>query len=617
MPLVGPLELELVADGSVVSVGLAAATRVDGLGQRCTVVETRLAATLAEIDLAARTGSLLPGVEAVLSARERGVNPPQVTLPLAGGAALTASGVGMRLAWTPAAGLSASLPAPNLQLVAGELTVPVALPVIGPDGTVALPAEGWDGVQALVGYLGELLGGPLGGVVQALGWTTAVPTSGGDASTSAQLRLADLVVDPAHALAGWLPQLALSDLGPEALRLLADAFTGSGANQGILEGTGHPDDPYRFALADGLPNIAVWFPPAGLERRQVAAPEALQQWRPGDPGLSPAALASALAAEATVADDVRALIDGRDIVGGLTALAARWAGGDGRIVPPQSAPDGVTVIPTGIGAGQLIDQLDLEDLTGRVPTTTVYVALGAEVWPDAPADRRVDLTAEGLDATMFAAPTAATGDWFVALGGRAASRLAGSSTDGTPEQAARLARVLEVLASASSDIAVVAVAGAGHARSHRAERDQHSADGRRAAPAAPAAAAAVGGRPRRSGGGGGGRRPRARSRARRVDDGARRPRRPLGRSAAARARAGPAARRARADRGLRRRLGHPDQPRDHRDRGIGPSRARPPPGRDAAARADRRRRRHPPHRRADHDRDRVDQRRRAADALLV
>jgi hypothetical protein len=463
VPLVGPLELELVADGSVVSVGLAAATRVDSLGQRCTVVETRLAATLAEIDLAARTGSLLPGVEGVLSARERGVNPPQVTLPLAGGAALTASGVGMRLAWTPAAGLSASVPAPNLQLVAGELTVPVALPVIGPDGTVALPAEGWDGVQALVGYLGELLGGPFGGVVQALGWTTAVPTSGGDASTSAQLRLADLVVDPAHALAGWLPQLALSDLGPEALRLLADAFTGSGANQGILEGTGHPHDPYRFALADGLPNIAVWFPPAGLERRQVAAPEALQQWRPGDPGLSPAALASALAAEATVADDVRALIDGRDIVGGLTALAARWAGGDGRIVPPQSAPDGVTVIPTGIGAGQLIDQLDLEDLTGRVPTTTVYVALGAEAWPDAPADRRVDLTAEGLDATMFAAPTAATGDWFVALGGRAASRLAGSTTDGTPEQAARLARVLEVLASVSSDIAVVAVAGAGHA----------------------------------------------------------------------------------------------------------------------------------------------------------
>ena len=162
--------------------------------------------------------------------------------------------------------------------------------------------------------------------MQALGWTTVVPTTGGDASTSAQLRLADLVVDPAHALAGWLPQLALSDLGPEALRLLADAFTGSGANQGVLEGTGHPDDPYRFALADGLPNIAVWFPPAGLERRQVAAPEALQQWRPGDPGLSPEALASALAAEATVADDVRALIDGRDIVGGLDGAGGALGG---------------------------------------------------------------------------------------------------------------------------------------------------------------------------------------------------------------------------------------------------------------------------------------------------
>ena len=75
MPLVGPLQLEVWANGANLSVGVAATTSVDTLGQRCTVVDTRFAATIARLDLAGRTGSLLPGVEAVLSARERGVRP--------------------------------------------------------------------------------------------------------------------------------------------------------------------------------------------------------------------------------------------------------------------------------------------------------------------------------------------------------------------------------------------------------------------------------------------------------------------------------------------------------------------------------------------------------------
>ncbi len=69
MTLIGPLQVEAIANGAVLLVNIAAATSVDTLGQRCTVVETRLAATLAHIDLAARTANLLPGVEAALSAR--------------------------------------------------------------------------------------------------------------------------------------------------------------------------------------------------------------------------------------------------------------------------------------------------------------------------------------------------------------------------------------------------------------------------------------------------------------------------------------------------------------------------------------------------------------------
>ena len=235
-----------------------------------------------------------------------------------------------------------------------------------------------------------------------------------------------------------------------------------------------------------------------------------------------------------MAGDVRALVEGRDIAAGLDALTQRWIGGDGRIVPPPVAPAGITVRRSGLAAAQLIEQLDLEDLTGRVPTTTVYVALGAEAWPDAPADRRVDLRAGGLDATMFAAPTPATGDWFVALGTRADCRASGSTTDGTPEQAARLARVLDALATVSNDIALVAVrgrrprgargrAGAGggdrprdarHAAvaglAHRARRAAHR---RCAAVAASAAAARWRGAGRRG--------PRTRPRTGAGDDGAR------------------------------------------------------------------------------------------------
>ncbi len=476
LPLIGPLQLELAASGSVLTIGVAGATSVDTLGQRCTVVETRLAAMLARIDLTARSASLLPGVEATLKVRERGVNPSRARLVLGDGIDLTAEHVGLRLAWSPSSGLACAVSAPALTLNSSGVTLPVSLPVIAADGSVTLPAEAWDGVEALVGHLCGLIGGFLGDVVQALGWAAEVAQAGGDAGSTARLRLAQLVAAPEAALRDWLPRLAMSDLGARALSLVADLFAGSGGNRGVLRGTGHPDDPYRLALAEALPNIAIWFPPQGLEPVLFSAPEALRAWHPGAPGLSPQALQAALRAEAGVAADVRALVEGRDIDAGLTALVQRWAGGDGRIVAPPLSPAGIEIRRIGLAASQLLEQLDLEDLTGRVPTTTVFVAIGAGVWPEAPAGRLVDLSTAGLDAAMFAAPAAATGDWFVALGTRGDCRLGGSSTDGTPEQAARLARVLDALADVSSDIALVAVGGAGHAAREAAQAQEKVTD---------------------------------------------------------------------------------------------------------------------------------------------
>jgi hypothetical protein len=463
LPLIGPLALEVSASGDVLHLGLGAATSIDTLGQRCTVVQTRIGVQLATIDLAARRASLLGAVEATLTARERGVSPPRARLALGNAAAVLADHVGLRLAWAPEAGLAAQVSAPSLRLELDDLTLPIALPVIAADGSVTLPAEAWDGVEALVGHLGGMIGGTVGDLVRALGWAAAELQAGGVAASGARLRLAALVDTPEAALRDWLPRIAMSDLGQRALALVADLFGGLGAARGVIEGSGRPEDPYRFALAEGLPNVAVWFPPAGLEPVVTAAHEAIRAWRPGQIGLPVASLAAALRAEAGVAADVRALVEGRELGTALDAIAQRWLGGDGRISPPAAAPAGISVRRVGVAAAQLHDALNLADLLGRTPDTVVHVALGSVAWPDAPEDRRIDLATAGLDAAMFTLPDAEAGEWFVCLGTRADCRSGGSSTDGTPEQAARLGRWLDALAGVSSDIVVVAVAGAGHA----------------------------------------------------------------------------------------------------------------------------------------------------------
>jgi hypothetical protein len=464
IPLIRPLQLEVIAMGTTgLSVSAALVTSIDTLGQRCTVVQTHLAATLAELDFSARSANLLPRVEALLSARERGVTPPRAMLAFGDGAALSASGVGLSLGWTPSGGLSADVQAPNLTLTLGTISLPIRLPEIEADGSVNMSVDEWDAVEVLVGYLGELTGGFLADIVDTLGWAPETPVAGVSSELEARLRLADLVNDPQTALRAWVPRVLKSEAGPRALAILADLFAGVGPNRGFIRGTGHPDDPYRFDIAENLPNIAVWFPPAGLEPQLVGAPSAIQRWRPGDPGLSAQALAACLRAEANAASDVRSLIDGRDLAGGLAALASRWVGGDGRIVPPGDPPAGITIYRSARAVRQLLEIVDLQNFTGHTPTTTVYVALGANPWPQALANRRVDLTAPGLGANMFALPNPSTGEWFVALGNRLDCRVATSVTDGTPEQAERLGRILDALAEVSSDVTVVALAGAGHA----------------------------------------------------------------------------------------------------------------------------------------------------------
>ena len=81
---------------------------------------------------------------------------PRVRLVLADDVEITAEHVGLRVLWAAASGLAAQLEAPSLSLdVQGEV-LPISSPVVGDDGSVTLPAEGWDAIQALVGELGAL-----------------------------------------------------------------------------------------------------------------------------------------------------------------------------------------------------------------------------------------------------------------------------------------------------------------------------------------------------------------------------------------------------------------------------------------------------------------------------
>ena len=456
LALAGPLQLELWRDGDVLFVDLGVETRVASLGPVSTV-ESRIAARLARIDLAARGIELLGQVDALLATRSHGGS-PLARLTLADGLALEAGHVGLRVGWSPAAGLSVTADAPELALHRSASHWPIKLPAIAADGSVDLTPADWDGVEALAGQIGRLAGGFPAELAAVLGWD-APP----DSPASHRLRLADLVDDPAAALRTWLPSLLTGDLRERALAVAADLFAGTPSLPGALQGIGRPDDPYRIALDDALPELALWFAPDGMPPVVPAIDELLDGWRAGDDGLSAAALHAALLARSVLSADLQALLQGRDVEGGLTALVQRWAGGDGRIVMPATAPPGVSLHTAPLSSVQLHGRIDLPTLLGRTLTTVVHVAIGSDAWPDAPAGRRIDLCGAGLDASMFALPAAATGEWFVALGTRADCRGSNASSDGTPEQAQRLQRWLLELDGVDSQVALVAVAGAGHA----------------------------------------------------------------------------------------------------------------------------------------------------------
>jgi hypothetical protein len=470
VPIVGPITLDArrLAGGDALEVAVGAAYVTDELGNRCTVVETRLAVGLARLDLAGVQATLLSSVEAQLVTRQRGATRAAATV---GPLTLVADHIGLRARWRPASGLGVDVVAPNLGVELGETRLPVTLPALGGDGAVALDAAGWDAVEALAGVLASVTPVPwLADLVAALGWVRPATGAG-----QPRLRLADLMTgDPAAAVRGWLTGLVLDDAGQiaDGLAALARILTGSAVASGRFRGLGTDADPWRLPIlpVDRAPELCVWLLPDGpapLPRSIV--PERIRAWRPGDPGLDPADLADAVHADARLAVDLRDLASDRPALGeGLALLAERWVGTDGLIVPPAPDPPGVTVHRfDGATITDLPALVDPAALLGAAPGTIVHVAVvaaGAALpWPDAPADRVIDVRAPGLAPESFAPPAAQAGAWFVALAPRADARLAAGDTDGTLGQRDRLRRVLAPFGSVAGPRVLVARGGAGHA----------------------------------------------------------------------------------------------------------------------------------------------------------
>ncbi|MEO8297315.1 MAG: DUF6603 domain-containing protein [Burkholderiales bacterium] len=287
------------------------------------------------------------------------------------------------------------------------------------------------------------------------------------------------MANPTTALQAWVRDLIVSDA--EALQSafsgLATLLTGARSGvRGLLQGRGTPTDPWRLPLSRGdvAAELVAWLGPDGPRLgpgRLAAAANVLGVWRTD--GLAPSELAQALLATTGLSPDLAALLAGRDQLGaGFEALLQRWQGSDGCVLPPASVPSGINVQRlSGLTQADLVHAVDLESLLGAAPATTVLVAVAAidaMPWPDIPADRLIDLTAADRAAASFALPTAVTGDWFIALGGRGACATVGDA-DGLQGQTDRLVRILGAFASLGGGLAVVADAAAGHAARRAAE----------------------------------------------------------------------------------------------------------------------------------------------------
>ncbi|MEO5589825.1 MAG: hypothetical protein ABIS03_09580, partial [Gemmatimonadaceae bacterium] len=472
VPLIGRVQLEVWHQTGTLYLAVSTSHSIDTLGQRCTVVETDLRATLAEIDLTGRHARFVTGFDANVRLRGRGTD--RTVVPL-GPFTFECAPIAFHLEWTGAEGIDAAIDVREAKLIWEERRVfDFPIPEIAPDGSVTLSADGWRALEPVIGALALQHPEPwVAELVRLFGW---VP--GQSMGSVLRLRLEDLVADARAALSNWLVRIALDDLKilPRVLDLLAWVFTGTiEAPGGLLTGRGVESDPLLLPLNSHprSPALAVWVDAPAATTARVAVSPDIQIWRPGNRGFPPASLAAAIAAEAEVDCEVADLLRGRiDVAEGFEALAARWEDSDGLVIPPSSEGDDTIHIVGSVDHRSLADIAValVPDLGGFAdsPPVVVCVAIGslADVpFTAAPGDVVVDLTAPGLAAAAFSYPAAAEGRWIALLPTRVDALVPGDTSGAMAvnRQAERLGRLLDHLATLGQSIAIVAHGGAGHA----------------------------------------------------------------------------------------------------------------------------------------------------------
>ena len=459
VPIVDRVTIEAWIDGRTLTVALALGFRVDDLAGGCTVVESHARAELLRVDFDTGHASLLPAAELAVGMRGRGL--PQARLAL-GPVAVSAESLGFVGRWQAVGGFRVSLAAPGLAAELGDAVVPLAFPTDG-DWRGAVLTD----VERLIGVLGTSQpSGWLNDLIGLLGWDPRAELS------AQRLSLDALATDPVAALGTWGRALVRdADLIGRLTTAAARVLTGSTSGlTGAISGTGTPADPWALALgnAAGCPSIAVFLSPDGPVRAATTTASALMTWMPGMPGLPAAGLGRAVLGEALAGADTAGLAHGRDRLGeGLADLLTRAADTDGfAIAPPPIAGLDVHIDRTRTALEW--NSMAVDAVLGAAPpagAAVVRVAIGTATgnpWPDAPADRLVDLTAPGLAPESFTVAAPAAGEWFVSLAPRADASLGVSDPAGTLGQAARLGRVLTALGT-GRPVVLIATGGAGHA----------------------------------------------------------------------------------------------------------------------------------------------------------
>lgn len=484
VPLAGVMHLRAWSADGRLSLAAAAATQIDDFAHPGTRLGAALTAELLDLPLsdaarAAQATRVLPSAGLGLRLVTHGHNRVEVPLGLG---ALRANHVEISARWQQGLGrgLALELNAPGLVLDTGSAPLVVPLPRLTPSGAVVLSDAEWRALEQLLAELAQAATPVwLADAVTLLGWVRSASPAGG--VDSAYLSLKDLLADPRAALEAWLAGIVAGDseLLRAGLQWLATLLTGTlQGDWGMLDGRGSPRRPWRLPLSVGplSAELLAWVGPEGLPSGDTFVLRPWQAWRPGMDALPSDALLEALTEQAELADDVAALREGRDdLAAGLDALAARWAGGDGRVQAPALEPTGCTVHRwPDLAASQLFTVLDLPGLLGRTPATVLQIVVADAAtpaenlpWGAPAAGRLIDLRAAALAPEAFdidaLVPTPATGLWTVALCGRNACRLASGDADGLAGQSARLQRVLARLATLPGGLVLVADAAAGHA----------------------------------------------------------------------------------------------------------------------------------------------------------